>query len=300
MTDVIEAVGLTKWYGKRRGIEEVDFSVREGEVFGFLGPNGAGKTTTIRLLLGFLSPTAGRATVFGLDTWTEAAAVHERVAYLGSDPGYLGELTAAEQLDYMAELRRLPRGSWRRMAERLELDTSVRIRKLSRGNRQKIGVVAAFTGDAPLLILDEPTTGLDPLMQREFLSLVSEVRAAGRTVFLSSHNLHRGGARLRPGRDHPRGPPGRHPCRDRAARRAHALHQPVARRPGPGRDLRPPERRDRGAHDPRGPPHGPRRRQPAPRPDRRPRRRRHHDHDAGHRGRLPAPLPRPGAEEVAR
>jgi len=189
VTDVIEATGLSKRYGTRRGIEEVEFSVREGEVFGFLGPNGAGKTTTIRLLLGFLSPTAGRATIFGLDTWTEAAAVHERLAYLGSDPGYLGGLTAAQQLDYLADLRGLSKGAWRKLAERLELDSTVRIRKLSRGNRQKIGVVAAFMGDAPLLVLDEPTTGLDPLMQREFLSLVSEVRASGRTVFLSSHNL---------------------------------------------------------------------------------------------------------------
>jgi len=190
VTDVIEAAGLTKRYGNRRGIEEVDFAVHEGEVFGFLGPNGAGKTTTIRVLLGLLRPTAGRVTIFGLDAWSQAAAVHERIAYLGSDPGYLGTLTGAEQLDYLAALRGLPKGSaWRTVAERLELDTSVRIRKLSRGNRQKIGVVAAFMGEAPLLILDEPTTGLDPLMQREFLSMVSEVKAAGRTVFLSSHNL---------------------------------------------------------------------------------------------------------------
>jgi ABC-2 type transport system ATP-binding protein len=189
MAVVIEAVGLTKWYGKRLGIEEVGFTVSEGEVFGFLGPNGAGKTTTIRLLLGFLAPSAGRATIFGLDTWTEAAAVHERVAYLGSDPGYLGSLTAAEQLDYVAELRGIPKRSWAAMAARLELDPTVRIRKLSRGNRQKIGVVAAFMGQEPLLVLDEPTTGLDPLMQREFLAIVSEVKAAGRTIFLSSHNL---------------------------------------------------------------------------------------------------------------
>ena len=189
MTEVIEATGLTKRYGERRGIESVDFAVHEGEVFGFLGPNGAGKTTTIRLLLGFLKPTAGRATIFGLDAWTQAPDVHERSAYLGSDPGYLGGLTAAEQLDYLAELRGLRRRAWAPLAERFELDPSVKIKKLSRGNRQKIGVVAAFMGDAPLLVLDEPSTGLDPLMQRMFLSLVSEVRAQGRTVFLSSHNL---------------------------------------------------------------------------------------------------------------
>ena len=189
MTSVIEATSLTKSYGRRRGIVDVSFEVREGEVFGFLGPNGAGKTTTIRTLLGMLRPTSGRATVFGLDVWHDAAKLHRKLAYVGSDPGYLGELTAAEQLDVLAALRGLPRGAWRSVAERLELDPSVQVRKLSRGNRQKIAVVSAFMGEEPLLMLDEPTTGLDPLMQREFLALVAEARAAGRTAFVSSHNL---------------------------------------------------------------------------------------------------------------
>lgn len=189
MTEVIEAFGLTKSYGTRRGIVDVDFTVHEGEVFGFLGPNGAGKTTTIRTLLGLLRPTSGRATVFGLDIWADAPRLHEQISFLGSDPGYLGELTAAEQLDYVRRLRRLPKDAWRPMAERFELDPTVPIKKLSRGNRQKVGVVQAFMGDSPLLILDEPTTGLDPLMQREFLAVLSDLRAAGRTVFLSSHNL---------------------------------------------------------------------------------------------------------------
>jgi len=189
MTAVIEAHGLTKYYGHRRGVVGLDFAVEAGEVFGFLGPNGAGKTTTIRLLLGLLRPTAGRATIFGHDVWAEAPTVHRSLAYVGSEPGYLGELTAAEQLDVLAALRSLPRGVWRPVAERLELDPGVPIRKLSRGNRQKIAVVAAFMGTEPLLVLDEPTTGLDPLMQRTFLALLAEARAAGRTVFLSSHNL---------------------------------------------------------------------------------------------------------------
>jgi ABC-2 type transport system ATP-binding protein len=189
MTSVIEAFGLTKSYGRRRGIVDVSFEVREGEVFGFLGPNGAGKTTTIRTLLGLLRPTAGRAALFGVDAWSDAPRAHASISYVGSDPAYLGELTAAAQLDYVARLRRLPRGAWRPVAERFELDPSVPIKRLSRGNRQKVGVVQAFMGEAPLMILDEPTTGLDPLMQREFLAALSEVRAAGRTVFLSSHNL---------------------------------------------------------------------------------------------------------------
>ncbi len=186
---VIEAEGLTKWYGRRRGIEQVSFGVTEGEAFGFLGPNGAGKTTTIRLLLGFLRATDGVARVLGRDAFRDAASIHTQVSYLGSDPGYLGELTGAEQLDYLGQLRGLPRRAWRPLAERLELDPTVRIKRLSRGNRQKIGVVAAFMGREPLLVLDEPTSGLDPLMQREFLALAAEARSAGRTMFLSSHNL---------------------------------------------------------------------------------------------------------------
>jgi ABC-2 type transport system ATP-binding protein len=168
---------------------DVDLAVSEGEAFGFLGPNGAGKTTTIRLLLGFLRPTRGAIRAFGLDAFTDAAEIHRRVGYLGSDPGFLGELTGGEQLDYLARLRGIERGAWRTLAERLALDPSVRIRRLSRGNRQKIGVVAAFMGREPLLVLDEPTSGLDPLLQREFLALVAGARAEGRTLFLSSHNL---------------------------------------------------------------------------------------------------------------
>jgi len=186
---VIEAERLTKRYGTRTGIVDVEFAVREGEAYGFLGPNGAGKTTTIRCMLGFLRPTSGGIRVFGEDAFGEAPRIHRNIGYLGSDPGFLGELTSAEQLDYLALQRGLAAGAWRKLAERLELDPTVRIRRLSRGNRQKIGVVAAFMGHEPLLVLDEPTSGLDPLMQREFLALAAEARAEGRTMFLSSHNL---------------------------------------------------------------------------------------------------------------
>ncbi len=189
MADAIELRGLARWYGKRRGVLDLDVSVREGEVFGFLGPNGAGKTTTIRVLLGLIRPSAGTATIWGLDAWRDAPAIHRRMAHLGSDPGYLGELTAARTLDHLGALRGLAKGCWRPLAERLELDPGVPIKKLSRGNRQKVGVVQAFMGAEPLLVMDEPSTGLDPLMQREFLALVAEARAIGRTVFLSSHNL---------------------------------------------------------------------------------------------------------------
>lgn len=189
MADTIELRGLTRWYGKRRGVLDLDVSVQAGEVFGFLGPNGSGKTTTIRVLMGLIRPSAGSATIWGLDAWREAPALHRRMAHLGSDPGYLGELTAAQTLDHLGALRGLPRKSWTALVDRLELDPGVPIKKLSRGNRQKVGVVQAFMGTEPLLVMDEPSTGLDPLMQREFLALVAEARAAGRTVFLSSHNL---------------------------------------------------------------------------------------------------------------
>ncbi len=189
MADVIQLRGLTRWYGKRRGVIDVDVDVAEGEVFGFLGPNGAGKTTTIRMLLGLIRPTSGSARIFGRDCWSDAAAVHRTLGHLGSDPGYLGDQSAAELLDYLGRLRGLPAGAWRRLAERLELDPRIPVKKLSRGNRQKVGVVQVFMGQEPLLIMDEPSTGLDPIMQREFLALVSEARADGRTIFLSSHNL---------------------------------------------------------------------------------------------------------------
>ncbi len=189
MVDAIDLRGLTRWYGKRRGVLDLGVTVVEGEVFGFLGPNGAGKTTTIRMLLGLIRPSAGSATIWGLDAWRDAPAIHRRLAHLGSDPGYLGELTAGQTLDHLGALRGLAGGAWRDLADRLELDPGVPIRKLSRGNRQKVGVVQAFMGNEPLLVMDEPSTGLDPLMQREFLALVAEARAAGRTVFLSSHNL---------------------------------------------------------------------------------------------------------------
>jgi ABC-2 type transport system ATP-binding protein len=189
MSNVIETHALTRSYGSRRGVTDVELAVAEGEVFGFLGPNGAGKTTTIRLLAGSIRPTSGWARVLGLDTWSQATDVHREMALLPSDPGYLPELTAGEQLEYLCALRGLPKGAWRRLCERLELDPTVRIGKLSRGNRQKVAVVQVFMGRESLLVMDEPTTGLDPLMQREFLSLLAEARADGRTVFLSSHNL---------------------------------------------------------------------------------------------------------------
>jgi ABC-2 type transport system ATP-binding protein len=139
--------------------------------------------------MGFLRPTSGSARILGRDTWAAASPAHRNVAFLSSEPGFLGDLTAERQLEYLAALRGLPANAWRPVAERLGLDASVPVRKLSRGNRQKIGVVSVFMGTEPVLLLDEPTSGLDPLLQREFLSMLAEARHAGRTVLLSSHNL---------------------------------------------------------------------------------------------------------------
>ena len=189
-TAVIEARGLTKTYGRRRGIEDVTFEVRRGEVFGFLGPNGAGKTTTLRLLLDLLRPTRGEARVLGLDPRADATALHARVGYLPGEMGLLERMSAREHLTFLANLRGgVPRERVEGLAARLDLDLDKPMRALSRGNKQKVGLVQAFMHEPELLVLDEPTGGLDPLMQQEFNALVREAKARGGTVFLSSHIL---------------------------------------------------------------------------------------------------------------
>jgi ABC-2 type transport system ATP-binding protein len=187
---VIETEGLTKAYGRRRGIEDVTFQVRRGEVFGFLGPNGAGKTTTLRLLLDLLRPSAGRARVFGLDPRADATAIHARVGYLPGEMGLLERMGAREHLTFLSNLRGgVPRERVESLSARLDLDLDKPMRALSRGNKQKVGLVQAFMHEPELLVLDEPTSGLDPLMQQEFNRLVLEAKARGATVFLSSHIL---------------------------------------------------------------------------------------------------------------
>ena len=182
--------GLTKYYDGRRGIVDVALEVRAGEVFGFLGPNGAGKTTTIRLLLDLIRPTAGRARVLGLDVREESLEIRRRVGYLPGELALWERMTGAELLAFLGELRGgVDRRFVAELAERLDCDLSVRIGSLSHGSKQKVALIQAFMHRPELLILDEPTTGLDPLMQEEFQRMVAEVRAEGRTVFLSSHIL---------------------------------------------------------------------------------------------------------------
>ena len=187
----VETVGLSKTYdGRVRALVDLDVRVERGEIFGYLGPNGAGKSTTIRLLLALIRPTAGRASLLGLDTRTTGVAARSRVGYLPGDLRLADRLTGHEQLDSLARLRgRVDEHLRDELCERLRVVLDRPIRQLSKGNRQKIGLVQAFMHRPELVVLDEPTAGLDPLLQSEVRSLLRETAADGRTVFLSSHSL---------------------------------------------------------------------------------------------------------------
>lgn len=190
MTAVIAVEGLTRRFGARRGVTDVNFEVNSGEVFGFLGPNGAGKSTTIRLLLGLFRPTSGRIGVFGLDPGSYSVEIHRRVGYLPGELALYPCLTGRQHLNYAARVRGHADRAYRdELVERFGTDLDRPVRALSKGNRQKIGLVLAFMHRPDLLILDEPTSGLDPLLQDEFAHLLRETVADGRTVFLSSHEL---------------------------------------------------------------------------------------------------------------
>lgn len=188
--DAIKTQGLTKYYGKARGVENLDLTVEQGDFFGFIGPNGAGKSTTIRTLLGLISPSAGSASVLGLDAVRDRTAILRRVGYLPSEAVFYGGMRVREVLKLSAELRRKDcAAEAARLCERLQLDPAAKVGALSYGNRKKVGIVCALQAEPELLILDEPTGGLDPLMQREFFQILRERNEAGTTVFLSSHVL---------------------------------------------------------------------------------------------------------------
>jgi beta-exotoxin I transport system ATP-binding protein len=190
MDPVISTERLTKSYGSHRGIIELDLEIAEGEVFGFLGPNGAGKTTTIRVLLDHIRPTGGRATVFGIETTADPVAIHRRTGYLPGEFSLYDRLTGGQTLEYFANLRGGVDPAYQAMLiERLDLDPSRRFKEYSKGNKQKVGLVIALQHKPELLILDEPTAGLDPLVQQTFFGLLREAVAGGATVFLSSHIL---------------------------------------------------------------------------------------------------------------
>ncbi|MGH7911377.1 MAG: ATP-binding cassette domain-containing protein [Candidatus Dormibacteraceae bacterium] len=190
MAPIIEAEGLTKRYGRRRGIADVSFQVEDGDVFGFLGPNGAGKTTTIRLLMALLRSEGGTARIAGLDCWQRSLEIKHLVGYVPGEPALDPGLTGGQILEYFSHLRGgVDKVYLRGLIDRLELDTSRKFRQYSTGNKRKVVLIQAFMHRPRLLILDEPTNGLDPLNQQEFTRMVQEAREAGSSVFLSSHIL---------------------------------------------------------------------------------------------------------------
>ena len=188
--EAIKTVNLTKYYGKSRGIIELNLSVEKGECFGFIGPNGAGKSTTIRTLLGLISPTAGSVRIFGKDIAKEKEAILQDIGYLPSEAVFYPGMKVKDILKLSADMRKKDcTEEAKTLCERLRLDTSRKVDELSFGNRKKVAIVCALQSDPALLILDEPTGGLDPLMQREFFDIIRQRNQKGTTVFLSSHVL---------------------------------------------------------------------------------------------------------------
>jgi polyether ionophore transport system ATP-binding protein len=189
-TPAVRTHSISKRYGTTLALDCLDLEVQPGEVYGYLGPNGAGKTTTIRLLLGLHRPTAGRAEVFGIDCWNEPVAAHRRVAYVAGEPSLWPSLTGVENLEFLGRVHGGVDRAYRDvLIERFQLDSSRKLRALSKGNRQKVQLIAALATRADLLLLDEPTSGLDPLMEKTFRDCVREAQEYGQTVFLSSHIL---------------------------------------------------------------------------------------------------------------
>lgn len=189
-TPAVSARGLIKTFGSTRALDGLDLEVAPGEVHGFLGPNGAGKSTTMRVLLGLLRADGGTVSLLGGDPWHDAVALHRRLAYVPGDVELWPNLTGGEAIDIFARLR----GRWDRahrddLCERFDLDPTKKARTYSKGNRQKVALISALASDVDLLLLDEPTAGLDPLMEAVFQQAIGEVKAAGRTVLLSSHIL---------------------------------------------------------------------------------------------------------------
>ena len=186
----LETAKLVKKFGKLTALNGIDLNVNEGEVFGFIGPNGAGKTTTIRVLLGILQATEGSAKVFGMDAWKDAVEIHKRIAYVPGDVNLWPNLTGGEVIDLFVHLRgKHDKKKREELLEMFDLDPTKKCRTYSKGNRQKVALVAAFASDAELYILDEPTSGLDPLMMEIFVEQVLALKNSGKGVFLSSHIL---------------------------------------------------------------------------------------------------------------
>ncbi|MBR5421222.1 MAG: ABC transporter ATP-binding protein [Lachnospiraceae bacterium] len=190
MSDVIKIEGLTKTYGKKRGVTDLTLKVKEGEIYGFIGPNGAGKSTTIRSMLGFLNFDSGKIEIFGRDSRSEHTAILKDVGYMPSEALFYPAMKVSEVISFAAQVRGLDcRKEAAMLCERLQLDTNKRIKELSLGNRKKVSIVCAMQHKPKLFIFDEPSSGLDPLMQNTFFTLIKEYVREGATCFLSTHVL---------------------------------------------------------------------------------------------------------------
>jgi len=190
MKNIVEIQGLQKTFGKFEALQDVSFTVKPGEVVGFIGPNGAGKSTTIRILLGILKRSAGKAEIFGKDVWQESTAIHQSISYVPGDVALWGNLTGGEIIDLFMKLHgRGDQQKRNRLIERFELDPKKKAKSYSKGNRQKVGLIAALSVDSDLYILDEPTSGLDPLMESIFQEEIEKVKETEKAVLLSSHIL---------------------------------------------------------------------------------------------------------------
>jgi ABC-2 type transport system ATP-binding protein len=187
---IIEIKNLTKYYGKIKGIENVSFSIEKGEIFGFLGPNGAGKTTTIRTLLGFLKPTKGKAFIFGKNVEEDIVKIKEKTGYIPGELALYGDMTAKDLLKYFSKLRRnFDEKKLERLLEIFELPLNRKIKRYSQGMKQKLSIVQAFMHNPELIVMDEPTAGLDPLLKKKFYNFLREEKNKGKTMLISSHIL---------------------------------------------------------------------------------------------------------------
>lgn len=190
MEIVIQTTNLTKFYGKSRGIKDVNITVNKGDIFGFLGPNGAGKSTTIRTLLDFIRPTSGSASIFGLDCQKDSVAIRKRIGYIPGDFGLYGNMTGWKFLEYFGKVRgRYDEASAKSLAHKFDIKLDRKMKEYSRGMRQKVALIQALMNNPDLVIMDEPTNGLDPLIQQTFMDVLMEQAHSGTTIFMSSHVL---------------------------------------------------------------------------------------------------------------
>lgn len=187
--NIIEIVNLKKYYGTSKGVEDVTFNVNQGEIFGFIGPNGAGKSTVIRTLMGLIKKTSGTVKVFGQEVFENSYLINKKIGYLPSEVILYSQLKVFEQLEYFANIRKIPKDRIKELAYELDLDLNKKISQLSFGNKKKVGIVLALMHSPKLIILDEPTSGLDPLIQQRFFNLLLKEKAKGSTILLSSHVL---------------------------------------------------------------------------------------------------------------